>query len=267
MPSPPTESEILNSYLLHPSPLPTILPYASFHSLLPKANNSSRQHHPDLKPLYRSLQLQRDITLDDIHRRIQDECRRSTTLTARLSRQLRRDEQSDLLAAAKSRKRKRKSSSHSQPHNDHDDNGLNGLNADNADDNDNEGTDHTSSYSSQDEHDHQTSLQLDTHLHGPLGSTLPAANARNNHSTQSLLFAMQRASHDLESEITSLDAQIATIHAECEETVGNLSDLRYGRFAQNRASGGQSADDSGTGVERDVIDALGELRARLQGNR
>jgi hypothetical protein len=78
---------------------------------------------------------------------------------------------------------------------------------------------------------------------------------------------MQRASHDLESEITSLDAQIATIHAECEETVGNLSDLRYGRFAQNRASGGQSADDSGTGVERDVIDALGELRARLQGNR
>ncbi|KAK5451351.1 hypothetical protein LTS15_008115 [Exophiala xenobiotica] len=224
MTSPPTESEILNSYLLHPSPLTTILPYTSFRSLLPKANNSGRPHHPDLKPLYRSLQLQRDITLDDIHRRIQDECRRSTTLTARLSRQLRREEQSDLLAATKSRKRKR--SSRSQPHNDHDNNGLNGLNADDDDDNDNEDSDHSSSYSSQDEHDHHTSLQLDAHLHGPLGSTLPAANARNNHSTQSLLFAMQRATHDLESEITSLEAQIATIHAECEETVGNLSDLR-----------------------------------------
>jgi hypothetical protein len=80
---------------------------------------------------------------------------------------------------------------------------------------------------------------------------------------------MQRATHDLESEITSLEAQIATIHAECEETVGNLSDLRYGRFAQNRISG-QSVVNTGTEaptggvVERDVIDALGELRARLQ---
>ncbi|KIW49647.1 hypothetical protein PV05_11308 [Exophiala xenobiotica] len=263
MPSPPTESEILHSYLLHPSPLPTILPYTSFQSLLPKthsSHNARQQHHPDLKLLYRSLQYQRDITLDDIRRRIEDECRRSKTLTARLARQVRREEQSnrpDL--AARSRKRKR---SCSQPINDDDHNHS-------PNNNDDDHSSSPSSPSSQDENEygHQISLQIDTHLHGLLGSTLPAANTRNNHSTQSLLFAMERAKHDLESEITSLEAQIATIHAECEETVGSLSDLRYGRFAQNRISG-QSVDESAKeapigGVERDVIDALGELRARL----
>ena len=94
-PSAPSESQILYSYLLHPSPLPTILPYKTFLNLLPKSSAHLANSHPTgLSRLYRDLQFQRAITIDDIRRRIDSECLRSNTLTARLKRQIAREEMS-----------------------------------------------------------------------------------------------------------------------------------------------------------------------------
>ncbi|KIW15652.1 hypothetical protein PV08_05701 [Exophiala spinifera] len=276
---PPNEHQILTSYLLHPSPLPTILPYTSFQSLFPSATSRT---HTDLKPFYRHLQSQRDSTLDDIRRRIREECRSSTSLAARLARQIRREEQSE---KPTSRKRKRSAprrrrrddasdaaaaaaASSSSPSSDPESEDARVMKSD-ADDDDSD-TDAAAETTDQVEQD------LDARLHGPHGSTLPSTTARQNHGATSLLDAMKKAGSELEDEIASLEAQIAAARAQCEDRIGNLSDLRYGRFAQSRVGGqdgGDGHDGTATsrqqeqqqqGIEKDVVDALADFRARLQ---
>lgn len=252
-PSPPTEAEILQSYLLHSSPLSTILPYSTFQSLVPSASRGQNPSH--LKRLYRDLQFQQDIKIDDVRRRIEDECRRSSTLTARLARQIRREENETRGLQQKTRKRKR----------------VANTNDDEEDDGPNQAThDEDESDDDDDDDEAQIDIAIDTHLHGPLGSTLPAHTPRNNHTTDSLLKAMQAAKQDLHSEIAALEIQIATVHKDCEERVGSLSDLRYGRFAQQNRVSNQSALDgqtqiqTQTSMESEIVSALEELRTRLR---
>lgn len=243
---PPTESQILHSYLLHPSPLPTILPYKAFISLLPTSSSRSssgsaslqQTHRTELRHLYRDLQFQRDITVDDIRRRIEDECNRSVGLTARLARQVRHEEnQHQHQEVRKSKKRKRGS--------------ADDLPSD-ADDEELE--------------EEQRELHFDAAMHEnqPLGGTTAALTSRHNHSTTSLLAAMDAARSDLQSEIADLEAEIEKLRAACEDTVGGLSDLRYGRFSSARGSG--SATDGGVGdrIEDDVVAALEELKHKLE---
>ncbi|KAJ9639695.1 hypothetical protein H2204_003766 [Knufia peltigerae] len=267
---PPNERQILTSYLLHPSPLPTILPYASFQSLFPSA--TSRTTHKDIKPFYRNLQSQRDGTLDDVRRRIRDECRRSTFLTTRLARQITREEQSN----PTSRKRKWSETTTTRDQECDDTSSVDSdIEEENPRLNDKDNSDYTDV-----ETDNQVEVDLDTRLHGPHGSTIPSTTARQHHGATSLLDAMKTASSDLQDEISSLEAQIAAVQAQCQESLGNLSDLRYGRFSQTRVSGQQSGvdgrNDDGTsihsqqqqqqqqGIEKEVVDALAEFRARLQ---
>ncbi|KIX97130.1 uncharacterized protein Z520_07244 [Fonsecaea multimorphosa CBS 102226] len=198
---PPSESEILTSYLLHPSPLPTILPYKSFLALLPPGASaaSARQHPTELKRLYRDLQYQRDVIVHDVSQRIEDECRRSVELTARLGRQIRREEEQ------RGRKRKR-----------------------NGED---EGVDN----SDVDAEEQEQETHFDTALHGgqPLGTTLPTATAKHNHTTTTLLEAMASATRSLSDEIADLEKEIAALHKESQDMIGNLSDLPYdGRSAR-----------------------------------
>lgn len=237
-PAPPTESQILQSYLLHPSPLSAVIPYSTFQTLAP---SSSARRNPELKSLYRDLQFQRDITIDDVRRRINDECRRSMTLVGRLRREIRREE------GERQRPRKRKRARGEQ-----EDRGS--VTQSDED-----------SLSSDDEA--EAERRIETHLHGPLGNTLPTDPSRHNHTTTSLISAMAAATEDLDSEIASLEAELASTRTQCEEHVGNLSDLRYGRFAQNRGSG-QGAGRGGDGstedsVEKAVVHALEDLKARL----
>ncbi|KAL6249778.1 hypothetical protein RBB50_003633 [Rhinocladiella similis] len=255
---PPNEHQILTSYLLHPSPLSTILPYASFQSLFPSATSRT---HTDLKPFYRSLQSQRDSTLDDVRRRIQDECRRSTSLTTRLARQIRREEQS------KPTSRKRKRSATTTDH----DRDTSGAESESEPEHSRQKSDNDSDNDADIETTDQVEVGLDARLHGPHGSTLPSTTARQNHGAKSLLDAMRTATADLQDEISSLEAQIAAVQAQCEESLGNLSDLRYGRFAQSHVSGQSVDGHDGTttaasqqGVEKDVVNALAEFRERLQ---
>ncbi|OQV04803.1 hypothetical protein CLAIMM_09631 [Cladophialophora immunda] len=256
-PHTPSESEILTSYLLHPSPLPTILPYKSFLALVPpSASSSARQHPTELKRLYRDLQFQRDIVIDDVRRRIEDERRRSVELTARLGRQIRREEE----GLRRGRKRKRKEGS---------------ARGDDGDD----GDDDEKSDSDVDKEEQET--QFDTALHDgrALGNTLPTATAKHNHTATTLLAAMATAGEDLTAEIADLEAQIDALRTQAKDTIGNLSDLRYGRFAMSsgrmsgdRKSSGTTTTDTDTAKTRnelldefkdDMVAAIKELKDNL----
>ena len=71
-PPPPTESQILSSYLLTPASLPTILPLDQFRSLFPQKLRS----HPHVKSLYRDLQFLRSVDIDVVRENIIQEIRK-----------------------------------------------------------------------------------------------------------------------------------------------------------------------------------------------
>ncbi|KAJ9608827.1 hypothetical protein H2200_006598 [Cladophialophora chaetospira] len=234
-PQPPSESQILQSYLLHPSPLPTILPYNTFLSLLPKSSSSLQTTHAvELRRLYRDLQFQRDVTIDDVRRRIESECTRSVGLTARLSRQVRREE----AVRNTNKKRKRRG-------------GDNELEEDKSD---------------EEARAEEKEIHFDTAMHDgiALSNTLPRASSKHNHTTTTLLTAMQSASEDLSSEIMDLEAEIEKLRNECEEQVGSLSDLRYGRLSGARMSGNTMNGSGDSFVEDEVIAALRDLKGNLE---
>ncbi|KAF2460639.1 Cnl2/NKP2 family protein-domain-containing protein [Lineolata rhizophorae] len=68
----PTEASILSSFLLSPAPLPTFLTLRQFKELFPR----SQQSDPQIQTLYRELQHQRAIDIDDVRRHIAAEVKR-----------------------------------------------------------------------------------------------------------------------------------------------------------------------------------------------
>lgn len=68
----PTEASILSNFLLPPAPLPTIISLQQFTELFPRSQQSNRQ----IPILYRELQHQRAIDIDDVKRNIAAEVRR-----------------------------------------------------------------------------------------------------------------------------------------------------------------------------------------------
>lgn len=79
---------------------------------------------------------------------------------------------------------------------------------------------------------------LDNAFHGPRGLALPTSFTSNRpqstfHSRSSLLNAMESAIVSLEAEIRELDREAVGIMEGMKETVGGLSDLRYGKLAND----------------------------------
>ncbi|KAJ6090396.1 hypothetical protein N7486_009211 [Penicillium sp. IBT 16267x] len=74
--------------------------------------------------------------------------------------------------------------------------------------------------------DEQREVDMDLHL---FGQTAP--NPRDYHSVESLLAEMETACTHVEREITDIDREAAGLVAELNTTVGDMSDLRYGKFA------------------------------------
>lgn len=72
MPPRPTESSILNSFLLNPASLPEIISYSKFVDLFPR----SQQTNPQIKTLYRELQHQRNIDIELVSENIEREIQR-----------------------------------------------------------------------------------------------------------------------------------------------------------------------------------------------
>ncbi|KAJ5432244.1 uncharacterized protein N7458_011400 [Penicillium daleae] len=73
--------------------------------------------------------------------------------------------------------------------------------------------------------DEQREMDVDLHLFGQ-NSTTPDAY----HSAESLLAAMETACANIEREISGIDREAAGLLKELNTTVGNLSDLRYGKL-------------------------------------
>ena len=68
----PTESSILSNFLLPPAPLPAAISLRQFRDLFPRAHQTSK----DIPLLYRELQHQRAIDIDDVKRNIASEVQR-----------------------------------------------------------------------------------------------------------------------------------------------------------------------------------------------
>jgi len=150
-------------------------------------------------------------------------------LTARLTRQVRKEE------GAREKKRKRGSAE--------DDEGM----------------------SLEEDAEEVKEMHFDTLLHDgvPLSNTIPQKTSKHNHSTTSLLTAMETATQDLHSEVEDLEAEIERLRGECEDTIGGLSDLRYGRFSGARGSGNTTVGSEG-GIEDDVVEELKGLKRKLE---
>lgn len=72
----PTESTILANYLLVPAQLPAIISLKEFTDLFPRAQQAS----PQVKGLYRDLQIQRNALIDAVASNIETEAKRAKAL-------------------------------------------------------------------------------------------------------------------------------------------------------------------------------------------
>ncbi|KAF4637747.1 hypothetical protein G7Y89_g324 [Cudoniella acicularis] len=84
----PTEATILSSFLLPPSPLPSIISLRTFIELFPRSQQSS----PEVRALYRDLQHQRARLTDAVGRNIVTETKRGNAQRRTVVRERRRAE-------------------------------------------------------------------------------------------------------------------------------------------------------------------------------
>lgn len=254
-----TESSILNSYLLHPSTLPTILPYSAFLNLIPTSYRNNPDYGVSLQHLYRDLQFQRGITVEQVRDNIERECgSRAAGLRARLARQIaieEGDRQAEAEEESARRKRRRVAIV------DRDEADVEEV--EDADVKEEELSDSVDEFNDplrlaahQTLYDHPSSLHPAAHAL-PVLSDLDrdgSGSASVFHTKASLLTAMENASVSLKREIEDLEAECARAKAGISETIGGLSDLRYGRRQTD-----------GEGVEHDhqfadALEAVHEFR-------
>lgn len=93
----------------------------------------------------------------------------------------------------------------------------------------------------------QREMDMDVQLFGPT-----SASSSDHHSVSSLLSAMETACANIESEIAGVDTEATTFLSDLNSTVGEMSDLRYGKM---HGTVGASDDD----VVREAIRGLDNL--------
>lgn len=87
----PTEAAILSNYLLVPAQLPSIISLKEFTELFPRAQQSS----PQIRRLYRDLQIQRNALIDDVATSIEQQVKRGKALRREILRSTREAEMQD----------------------------------------------------------------------------------------------------------------------------------------------------------------------------
>ncbi|KAI1858889.1 uncharacterized protein JN550_012348 [Neoarthrinium moseri] len=179
----PTESAILQNYLLVPARLPVIVSLQEFTSYFPKSQQSS----PQVRTLYRDLQQQRNAVVDSVASNINDEVRRGKALRRAVAK-ARREAETD------------------------------------------EGID--------------DEIEIERNLFGPTSNTVKS----KKHTLYSILPEMETANNDLEQEIRRLEEEEAALLESVQQTVGNMSDLRYGRLANPK-------------LANEVVDGLKDVEA------
>ena len=91
-------------------------------------------------------------------------------------------------------------------------------------------------------------------MHGTNGD----ANLGDIHTERTIVKEMEVACSDLEDEVTSIQEEVAAILASLKTSVGDLSDLRYGKFAKKPGSTEEFGDEVIQGIRRvqEVCDGL-----------
>lgn len=87
----PTEATILTNYLLVPAQLPSIISLEEFTQYFPRAQRSS----PQVRRLYRDLQVQRNALIDDVASDIEQQAKRGKALRREILRSKRESEMQD----------------------------------------------------------------------------------------------------------------------------------------------------------------------------
>ena len=226
-----TESRILETFLLHPSPLPIIIPLPQFTTLFPKA----QQSHPQIRTLYRALQLQRNLDLETVRANIEREIARGVKQRVQLLRQVNRELQDSQGVGV---------------HEPLDTTPYTNGNPISTVGTRNGATRRDDEAHVDDPEGDPTETALDAAMFAIDGqlSNLPSHSAGTFHTLPSLLVAMRSAVSDLEREEDELRSRADQSLDEMREVVGGLSDLRYGRF------GKRGSDDEGMEelVEREL---------------
>lgn len=268
---PITESQILTSYLLPPSPLPTITPYSAFLTLVPATYRNNPEYASAIKCLYRDLQFQRDITLSQVQENIERECgERATTLRASLARRIAIEEGE--VEEERERKRKRQRVQREVSGAERENQGVDESDEDQI-------VKEEELSSSEDELFNPLRLQAQQTFYDDPSRVHPAAQVlplpgdmlaervklegkSKFHTRESLLAAMENAAQSLDSEVAELEAECERLKGDVKETVGGLSDLKYGRASRKNDEEG-----SDTGGEyKDVLDDLAQFRNGLKAN-
>lgn len=88
------------------------------------------------------------------------------------------------------------------------------------------------------------------------GVTDEEARLRRPHTLESILPALEEACGDLEAEVEELEVEAENVRQEIAATIGDLSDLRYGRFVKGPGS---------LDLRDEVIEGLKGLREGVRG--
>ena len=88
------------------------------------------------------------------------------------------------------------------------------------------------------------------------GLTEAEARLRRPHTLDSIVPALEQACDDVEAEVAELEAEAEKTRREIAATIGDLSDLRYGRFAKGPG---------GLELREEVIEGLKGLREGATG--
>ncbi|KAK9416222.1 hypothetical protein SUNI508_01639 [Seiridium unicorne] len=75
-------------------------------------------------------------------------------------------------------------------------------------------------------------IEIERNLFGPTSNTMQP----EKHNLRTILPEMQSASSDMEQELQRLEEEEAALLESVRQTVGNMSDLRYGRLANSKLS-------------------------------
>lgn len=163
----PTESAILDNFLIAPSQLPAVITPHDFTALFPRPQQSSSQ----IRTLYRDLQTQRKAVVDTVAANIQTEAKRSKGLRRAVVRARRQAESQD----------------------------------------------------------YDQEIEIERSLFGNAsGIDGPKRDL------QSVLPQLDSIITDLEGEIRRLGEEEAELRQSLNQTVGSMSDLRYGRLANSQ---------------------------------
>lgn len=181
----PSESSILEQFLLAPARLPCVFSLPDFAALFPK----SLQNSPQVRSLYRDLQRQRNAIVDDVAAEIDAETARGRVLRRHAVRaRLRADAQEDTAG--------------------------------------------------------DDELQIEQILAGRAAQETRG----HQHSLASMVAELEAAVQDVEADLQLLEDEEARLRQTVQQTIGGLSDVRYGRLAN-------------PGLREQVLEGLADVSA------